>query len=783
MEQKIIETNNQPKTYKVIPIMGLLCFPNINISFIVGKEESKQVVMDALKTGEEIIISPMLQNSIGDDFFASVKSIGTVCVVKSITPDKKENVLRTVVTGIRQVKITSLISTTPCYECEAKDIIIDTQNITEYENALFVTSKDKLYEYVSLLERQNTDLTSYATQKLRKVCNIDDPLLFLDSVTLFSFDLKEKMMIYNETTLENKLLTFIKLISAQIELINIENRISEQVKQSLDKNQKEYYLREKMKVISKEIGDDDSDYEDLEKKINDSKMSDEIKQKALKELNKLKKTPLQSPEYGYIRNYLEELTSIPFGKYTKDSIDLVKAREILDNEHAGLEKVKDRIIEVLAVMKLTNQVSGQIICLAGPPGVGKTSIAKSIAHALNRKFVKMSVGGVSDEAEIRGHRRTYVGAMPGRIVYNLKQAGSMNPVFLIDEIDKMTSNVKGDPASAMLEVLDPEQNNNFRDNFIEVPIDLSKVMFIATANNIQDIPAPLYDRMEIIELSSYTTNEKFEIAKNYLLPRQITKNGLKEGQLKIEDNTIKNIIDEYTYEAGVRGLERTLATICRKSAVKLINNPSLDVVVVNDDNLSEFLGGHKIDRDKKRLSPEVGVVSGMSYSTVGGGVLSIEVNKVKGQGKINLTGLLGDVMKESAQIALSAVKGLQDKWELKNVDFSSFDLHIHVPEGAIKKDGPSAGIAMATAIYSAFSNRKIDNDLAMTGEITIRGNVLPIGGLKEKLFACVRAGISKVIVPMQNKGDIMDLPKEIVDNLQINYVTKLEEVLDIAIIG
>ena len=783
MEQKIIETNNQPKTYKVIPIMGLLCFPNINISFIVGKEESKQVVMDALKTGEEIIISPMLQNSIGDDFFASVNSIGTVCVVKSITPDKKENVLRTVVTGIRQVKITSLISTTPCYECEAKDIIIDTQNITEYENALFVTSKDKLYEYVSLLERQNTDLTSYATQKLRKVCNIDDPLLFLDSVTLFSFDLKEKMMIYNETTLENKLLTFIKLISAQIELINIENRISEQVKQSLDKNQKEYYLREKMKVISKEIGDDDSDYEDLEKKINDSKMSDEIKQKALKELNKLKKTPLQSPEYGYIRNYLEELTSIPFGKYTKDSIDLVKAREILDNEHAGLEKVKDRIIEVLAVMKLTNQVSGQIICLAGPPGVGKTSIAKSIAHALNRKFVKMSVGGVSDEAEIRGHRRTYVGAMPGRIVYNLKQAGSMNPVFLIDEIDKMTSNVKGDPASAMLEVLDPEQNNNFRDNFIEVPIDLSKVMFIATANNIQDIPAPLYDRMEIIELSSYTTNEKFEIAKNYLLPRQITKNGLKEGQLKIEDNTIKNIIDEYTYEAGVRGLERTLATICRKSAVKLINNPSLDVVVVNDDNLSEFLGGHKIDRDKKRLSPEVGVVSGMSYSTVGGGVLSIEVNKVKGQGKINLTGLLGDVMKESAQIALSAVKGLQDKWELKNVDFSSFDLHIHVPEGAIKKDGPSAGIAMATAIYSAFSNRKIDNDLAMTGEITIRGNVLPIGGLKEKLFACVRAGISKVIVPMQNKGDIMDLPKEIVDNLQINYVTKLEEVLDIAIIG
>lgn len=782
MEQEIIETNNQQKVYKVIPIMGLLCFPNINMSFVVGKEQSKQIIIDAVKSGEEIIVAPMLQNSVGDDFFESVNSVGTVCVVKSFTTDKKENVLRVYVTGLRQVKITSLISSEPCYMCQARDILINTQNISEYETALFVTAKDKSYEYINMLERQNTDFSSYAIQKLKKVYNIDDPLLFLDSVTLFSFDLKEKLMIYNELTLENKLLTFIKLISAQIELINIENKISEKVKQSLDKNQKEYYLREKMKVISKEIGDDESEYEDLENKINNSKMKDEIKQKALKELSKLKKTPIQSPEYGYIRNYLEELTTIPFGEYTQDCIDLKKAREILDKEHAGLENVKDRIIEILAVMKLTKQVSGQILCLVGPPGVGKTSIAKSIAHALNRKFVKMSVGGISDEAEIRGHRRTYVGAMPGRIIYNLKQSGSMNPVFLIDEIDKMTSNMRGDPASAMLEVLDPEQNNNFRDNFIEAPIDLSKVMFIATANNAQQIPLPLWDRMEIIELSSYTTSEKFEIAKNYLLPRQMAKNGLKENQLKIDDDALINIIEEYTYEAGVRGLERTIATICRKSAVKIINDTNIKTVIVNNDNLIEFLGGIKVEQDKKRKEPEIGVVSGMSYSTLGGGILSVEVNKVNGSGKINLTGLLGNVMKESAQIAASAVKGLSNEWQLNNINFNKYDIHIHVPAGAIKKDGPSAGIAMATAIYSAFSKKAIDNDLAMTGEITIRGNVLPIGGLKEKLFACVRAGISKVIVPLQNKSNVLDLPKEIIDNLQIHYVSKFEEVLDIAII-
>ena len=435
-------------------------------------------------------------------------------------------------------------------------------------------------------------------------------------------------------------------------------------------------------------------------------------------------------------------------------------------------------------MKLTDKIGGQIICFAGPPGVGKTSIAKSIARALGRKFVKMSVGGVKDESEIRGHRKTYVGAMPGRIIYNMKLAGSMNPVFLIDEIDKMASDYRGDPTSAMLEVLDPEQNSTFRDNFLEVPFDLSDVLFIATANNISDIPAPLLDRMEIIELSSYTLNEKFAIAKEHLLPKLIKEHGLNENELEIEDDALKEIISEYTYEAGVRGLERTLATICRKVAVKVVEHKDKKLpIVVKKDNIYDFLGAHKIIVDSKRSCPDVGLVSGLSYSTVGGGVLTIEVNTVLGDGKIIMTGRLGDVMQESAKAALSAVMGKATQYGIDPELFRKRDIHIHVPEGAVKKDGPSAGGALATAIYSAFTNKKIDNNVAMTGEITIRGNILAIGGLKEKLFACVRAGIENVIVPAQNRDDVKELPKDITDNLNIIYVNNLDEILQHAIIG
>ena len=497
----------------------------------------------------------------------------------------------------------------------------------------------------------------------------------------------------------------------------------------------------------------------------------------------MRKLPNASPDYSILQNYIENVLDLPWGKYTVDNKDLVKAREILDKDHSGLEKVKDRIIENLAVMHLTNKISGQIICFAGPPGVGKTSIARSIANALNRNFVKMSVGGVKDESEIRGHRKTYVGAMPGRIIYNMTQAKSMNPVFLIDEIDKMSSDYRGDPTSALLEVLDPEQNYIFRDHFLEVPFDLSHVLFIATANNIQDIPAPLLDRMEIIELSSYTTSEKFKIAKEHLIPKEVEKNGLKPEQITITDQALNAIIEQYTYEAGVRGLERQIATICRKVAVKVVNENQLDkCYTIEEKDLNEYLGSHKMLRDEKRKYAEVGVVSGLSYSSVGGGVLSIEVNKVMGDGKVILTGRLGDVMQESAKAALSAVIGIAQEYNIDPKVFRECDIHVHVPEGAVKKDGPSAGSALATAIFSAVSGKRVDNNLAMTGEITIRGNVLAIGGLKEKLFACVRAGITKVLVPKQNQDDILELPKEITDNLNIVYVENLREVLKQAII-
>ncbi|MBO7508441.1 MAG: endopeptidase La, partial [Clostridia bacterium] len=510
---------------------------------------------------------------------------------------------------------------------------------------------------------------------------------------------------------------------------------------------------------------------------------EEVQKKALKELARVKKLPNASPDYSVLRNYLDVMLELPWGIKTIDNKDLVRARQILDEDHSGLEKVKDRIIEYLAVMHLTDKIGGQIICFVGPPGVGKTSVAKSIARALDRKFVKMSVGGMHDESEIRGHRKTYVGAMPGRIIYEMQHVGSMNPLFLIDEIDKMSSDYRGDPTSAMLEVLDPEQNALFRDNFLEVPFDLSNVLFIATANNIGDIPSPLLDRMEVIELSSYTANEKFDIAKNHLIPKLLPLHGITEKDIKFEDDAVKAIISEYTSEAGVRGLERTLATVCRKVAVKVVNEAKKQQYVIKKDGLYEYLGAHKIINEGKREVPDVGLVSGLAYTTVGGSVLTIEVNLVLGDGKIIMTGRLGDVMQESAKVALSAVMGMAEKYGIDPEIFKKRDLHIHVPEGAVKKDGTSAGCALATAIYSSFANKKIDNDVAMTGEITIRGNVLAIGGLKEKLFACVRAGISKVIVPEQNREDVKDLPKDITENLNIVYAKTLDDVLKNSILS
>lgn len=762
------------KQYKAISIMGVVSFPKMPIACEVRRQASKEAVLEASRNKEEIILVTQITNTIGDDFLACVNHIGTVCTIQKVTTTNSS--VKLVADGVKRVRIVGVNEDSQFLTVEAEDVEPIVYNSPE-EHLLFESVKNAVIDF-------SASNFSIKPEVINILNNTDDINTFVDySAIILLKDENKQLALLNDFDTMSRLTKLSAYVNEEVEIIKLNKKLSEKVKQNMDKNQKEFYLREQMRAISEELGEGTSMFDDYEKRINALTLLPETKEKVMKELARLRKLPSASPDFSILQNYIETFLDLPWGKYTQDNKDLKKAREILDSDHSGLEKVKDRIVENLAVMQLTGKISGQIICFVGPPGVGKTSIVKSIARALNRNFVKMSVGGVKDESEIRGHRKTYVGAMPGRIIYNMIMAKSMNPVFLIDEIDKMASDYRGDPTSALLEVLDPEQNTIFRDHFLEVPFDLSNVLFIATANNIGDIPAPLLDRMEVIELSSYTTSEKFRIAKEHLIPKEIQKNGLKPEQIYITDEALNDIIEQYTFEAGVRNLERQIGTIMRKVAVKIITeNDSSKCYKVLPENLQEYLGAHKIIRDEKRPFAEVGVVSGLSYSTVGGGVLSIEVNKVLGDGKVVLTGRLGDVMQESARAALSAVIGIAEKYNIDPQLFRKSDIHIHVPEGAVKKDGPSAGSALATAIFSAFSGKKVDNNLAMTGEITIRGNILAIGGLKEKLFACVRAGITKVLVPSQNKEDVLDLPKEITDNLNIVYVDTLEQVLANAII-
>lgn len=764
------------KKFKMITLVGVVCFPDMPISCDIRREKSKNSITNAFENGEQVVFVTQTQSVLTKDLINCINPVGCIVNLTSVNQIDDE-LIKVQADGVRKVRVCNVIDDGDFIVCEVEELESKNENSSTV-NLLMNTAKQNFVELASYDKR-------FTPEIMRLVDGMKDANTLVDAIAVLSFkDENKQLEVLNELDVPKRLEKVINFLMQEIEIARVNLELSKKVKESIDKNQKEYYLREQMKAISEELGDDVSEFDEIENKIKSGKMPQEVKDKALKELGRVKKLPNSSPDYSVLRNYLDTLLELPWGIKTKDNNDLEKAKQILDEDHSGLEKVKERILEYLAVMKLTDKIGGQIICFAGPPGVGKTSIAKSIARALGRKFVKMSVGGVKDESEIRGHRKTYVGAMPGRIIYNMKLAGSMNPVFLIDEIDKMASDYRGDPTSAMLEVLDPEQNSTFRDNFLEVPFDLSDVLFIATANNISDIPAPLLDRMEIIELSSYTLNEKFAIAKEHLLPKLIKEHGLNENELEIEDDALKEIISEYTYEAGVRGLERTLATICRKVAVKVVEHKDKKLpIIVKKDNIYDFLGAHKIIVDSKRSCPDVGLVSGLSYSTVGGGVLTIEVNTVLGDGKIIMTGRLGDVMQESAKAALSAVMGKATQYGIDPELFRKRDIHIHVPEGAVKKDGPSAGGALATAIYSAFTNKKIDNNVAMTGEITIRGNILAIGGLKEKLFACVRAGIENVIVPAQNRDDVKELPKDITDNLNIIYVNNLDEILQHAIIG
>ena len=563
----------------------------------------------------------------------------------------------------------------------------------------------------------------------------------------------------------------------------IENSINNRVKKSIDENQKEFYLREKLKAIKEELGDAPNGEDEVERfrsMIKDNPYPQNVKDKLTEELARYEMMPSTSPEANVVRTYLDWMTKLPWFEMTEDNQDITKVEEILDEDHFGLKKPKERIVEQLAVKQMTQSLKAPIICLVGPPGVGKTSISKSIARALDRKFVKISLGGVTDESEIRGHRRTYLGSMPGRIIQGMKKAGVMNPVFLLDEIDKMASDYKGDPTSAMLEVLDPEQNSMFSDNYIEEPYDLSQVLFIATANDLGGIPEPLRDRLEIIELSSYTEQEKLMIAKDHLIKKELKNHGLTDEQLTITDDALMYIIRHYTREAGVRQLERLIAAICRKSVLKILKKTT-DHVAVEVNDLEELLGKAPFDHTKKQPKPQVGVVTGLAWTQFGGDILPIEVNHFKGSGKFIVTGQLGDVMKESASIALDYLKAHADKYSLKDIDFDKQDIHIHVPEGAVKKDGPSAGVTLTTAIYSAFTQKPVRDDVAMTGEVTLTGNVLPIGGLKEKSISAHRSGIHTIIIPKDNAKDIDDIPESVRNDLTIITADHIDTVLENAL--
>ena len=750
-----IETEQEKKTYPLVALRGKVLFPKTLLNFDVGRAPSIAAINRAALDHSEIFIAPQKSAFIDNPKKSDILKVGVIARIKQIVKVQSTNTLKVSVEAVKRAKITSFVDTKGFFTVTAEESpYILPENEFEAE-AYFRHAKNCFYEYAILDKRISKDMISAVT-------DIKDVNEFMDNaLTIVSLKEKDVQDILELDHTLARLKAFERLFTRELEIAKIERKITSKVRQSIDKSQKEFYLREQLKAIHEELGDDADEIDELTRVIKGKGLPKDVEEKVLKEISRLDKVNPSSPDYSIILNYLDWIKELPFSTSTVDTEDLAMAKEILDKDHFGLEKVKERIVEYLAVLQLTKEIKGPILCFVGPPGVGKTSVATSIARALNRKFVRMSLGGVKDESEIRGHRKTYVGAMPGRIIYGLKNAGSNNPVFLLDEIDKLSSDIHGDPASALLEVLDPEQNVSFRDRFLEVPFDLSKVMFITTANTRDTIPYPLLDRMEVIELTGYTNEEKLQIAKRYLVPKQLKNNGLTEKKIEITDDALNEIITSYTMEAGVRNLEREVASVIRKVATKVAEKPRLKKQVITADDVSKYLGVKKHIRDMALDKDEVGACTGLAWTSVGGTTLTIEVGLMQGKGEIVLTGKLGDVMKESARAAISYIRANAIKYGIDSAVFEKTDIHIHVPEGATPKDGPSAGITMATAILSAFTKKPVRNNVAMTGEITLRGKVLAIGGLKEKSLAAYRLGIKDVIIPASNKKDLQEIPKEI----------------------